>query len=127
MDQSISPNTTTDSSGMVTTNTSAALTSMVKAITIAPNTTNGERSSRRSARFTPDCTWLMSLVMRVMRVLTPSLSCCAKLSDWMCAKHAERILVAKPTDARAAKYCAVMEHTRPITASATSTPHMHSM
>ena len=65
------PNTTMDSSGIVTTNTSAALTSMVNAITIAPNTTKGERSSSRSARFRPDCTWLMSLVMRVIRVSTP--------------------------------------------------------
>ena len=29
---------------------------MVNAMTMAPNTTNGERSSSRSARFTPFCT-----------------------------------------------------------------------
>ena len=54
--QSIMPNTTMDKSGIVTMNTSAALTSIVKAIIIAPNTTNGERKRSLSARFMPDCT-----------------------------------------------------------------------
>ena len=53
---SMMPNTTTDSSGMVTTNTSAAFTSIVNAMTIAPNTINGERKNRRRTRFTPFCT-----------------------------------------------------------------------
>ena len=50
------PNTTTDKSGIVTTNTSAALTSTVNAMTIAPNTIKGERRNRRRNRLTPDCT-----------------------------------------------------------------------
>ena len=74
MVHSITPNTTTASRGMATTNTSAAGTSMVKAITMAPNTTKGERSSSRRARFRPFCTWLMSLVMRVIRVEVPTVS-----------------------------------------------------
>ena len=41
---------------------------------IAPKTTNGERSSRRSVRFTPVCTWLTSLVMRVTSVEVVSVS-----------------------------------------------------
>ena len=49
---------------------------MVNAMIIAPNTMNGERSSRRSVRFTPVCTWLMSLVMRVIMVDVPSVSSC---------------------------------------------------
>ena len=56
MVHSITPNTTAASRGMVTTNTKAAGTSMVKAITMAPNTTKGDRSSRRKARFRPFCT-----------------------------------------------------------------------
>ena len=77
--QSMMPKTTMLSSGIVTTKTIAACQSIVKAMTIAPKTTNGERSSRRSARFTPDCTWLMSLVMRVMSVPVPCWSCWVKL------------------------------------------------
>ena len=42
--------------GIPTTNTSAAFTSMVNAMTMAPITTNGERSSKRRVRFTPFCT-----------------------------------------------------------------------
>ena len=49
-------NTTANNIGIATTNTSAAFASTVKAITIAPNTTKGDRSSSRSARFTPVCT-----------------------------------------------------------------------
>ena len=48
--------------------------SMVKAMIIAPKTTNGERSSRRRHMFTPVCTWLMSLFMRVMSVEVPTVS-----------------------------------------------------
>ena len=74
MVHSITPKTTAASRGMATTNTRAAFQSMVKAMTMAPNTTKGERSSRRRARFMPFCTWLMSLVMRVMRVAVPVVS-----------------------------------------------------
>ena len=44
---------------------------MENAIISAPITMNGERSSRRSVRLTPFCTWLMSLVMRVTSVGVP--------------------------------------------------------
>lgn len=52
----IMPNTTTESAGIVTTKINAAFTSMVKAITMAPNTIKGERRNRRSTIFTPLCT-----------------------------------------------------------------------
>ena len=50
------PNTATASSGITTTNTSAAFTSSVKAMIIAPNTTKGERSSSRSTKLSPERT-----------------------------------------------------------------------
>ena len=71
---SMMPNTTTDSTGMAAANHSAARLSTVKAMIIAPNTTKGERSSRRSARFRPVCTWFISEVMRVMMVEVPTVS-----------------------------------------------------
>ena len=40
----------------------------------APNTTKGDRSSRRRARFTPFCSWFTSLVMRVIMVAEPRVS-----------------------------------------------------
>ena len=66
--------TIAQSTAMTAAKMSAQRTSIVKAITIAPKTTNGERSSRRRHMFTPDCTWLTSLVMRVMSVDVPSVS-----------------------------------------------------
>ena len=71
---SMMPNTTTDSTGMAAANHSAARLSTVKAMSIAPNTTKGERSSRRSARFRPVCTWFISEGMRVMMVEVPTVS-----------------------------------------------------
>ena len=49
-------NTTTLSSGMVTTKISAARALTVKAMTMAPMTTNGLRRNRRKNRFRPFCT-----------------------------------------------------------------------
>ena len=51
---SIMPNTTIARRGIATTNISAAFTSIVKAIIIAPNTINGERRNNLSTRLTPD-------------------------------------------------------------------------
>ena len=68
------PNTTMESSGIATTKMNAAFTSTVNAMTIAPNTMNGERSNRRSVRLTPFCSWFTSLVMRVISVLVPIVS-----------------------------------------------------
>ena len=56
MQLNIMPNTTANRSGMMTAKTHALFTSIVKAMIIAPNTTNGDRSSSRSARFSPVCT-----------------------------------------------------------------------
>ena len=50
------PNVTAKSIGMVTANTSAHLTLIVKAMIIAPNTMNGLRKSRRNPMFRPVCT-----------------------------------------------------------------------
>ena len=77
---------------------------------IAPNTTNGERSSRRSVRFTPFCIWFISLVILVMRVEVPtwSISDHDRLSMWR--NNSCFTLEENPTAALAAKYCAVMEN-----------------
>ena len=53
MVMSMMPNTTMHRMGMTPANTIAAWVSMVKAMTIAPNTTKGDRSSSRRVRFTP--------------------------------------------------------------------------
>ena len=74
-------NTTTDSTGMVTTKTSAACQSTVKAMTIAPSTIKGERKKRRSTMLSPFCTRFMSLVSRVMRVVAPIRSSAPKERD----------------------------------------------
>ena len=84
------PNTTTLSSGMVTTKISAARAFTVKAMTMAPITTNGLRRNRRKNRFRPLCTWFTSLVMRVIRVLVPRVSISVKLRVWMCSNRAWR-------------------------------------
>ena len=74
MHVSITPNTTANSAAIAPTKMSASRASTVKAMSIAPNTTNGERSSSRSVRLSPVCTWFMSLVMRVSSDDLPSLS-----------------------------------------------------
>ena len=79
----IIPNTTTDSRGMVTTKINAAFTSMVKAMTMAPNTINGERRKSRSTILTPFCTWLTSEVMRVIMVEVPRVSISVKERLWI--------------------------------------------
>ena len=50
---------------------SAQETLTVNAMTIAPNTINGLRSNRRSARFSPFWIWLISSVRRVISVPVP--------------------------------------------------------
>ncbi len=114
---SMMPKTTTHSSGMATTKTSAHFTSMVKAMIMAPKTMKGLRSKRRSVRFNPFWTWLISLVILVIRVLVPRVSSSAKESFSMWSKSAWRSLAAKPTLALAAKYWAVMLQVRPMAAS----------
>ena len=49
----IMPNTITARTGIAATNISAALTSIVNAIIIAPNTINGERKNNLNTRLTP--------------------------------------------------------------------------
>ena len=77
MQESMIPNTTSDSSGMTTANVSAALVSIWNAIIMAPKTTNGERMKSLSVRFMPDCTWFASLVILVIIDETPTLSASA--------------------------------------------------
>ena len=113
------PNTTTDSAGMATTNVIASRVSIVNAMTAAPSTMNGERKNRRSVRFTPDCTWLMSLVRRVMSVDVPMRSSAVNESACRCRNDSRRTRAANPVAARAAKYCAVIDDTQPTTASPT--------
>ena len=68
------PNTTMKRITMVTAKMRPARALIVKAMTMAPNTMNGERMKRRSAMLTPLSTALMSEVMRVIRGLVPSVS-----------------------------------------------------
>ena len=119
----ITPKTITASTGMAMTKMLAAPQSMVKAITIAPMTMNGLRRNRRRNMFTPFCTWLTSAVMRVMRVETPMVSSSVKESFWMWAISSWRRPVDVPMAARAAKYCAVKEQPRPMSAIRISRPH----
>ena len=113
-------NTTINSRIVVQTNIMAEGTSSLNAIIMAPNTTKGERSSSLRVRFSPCCTWFISLVMRVMRVEVPMSSSSVWESLPICSKRAWRRAVTKPTDAFAAKYWAVTEHTSPMNASPNS-------
>ena len=103
---------------------SATRVSMVKAMTIAPNTTKGERSISLSAMFTPVWAWLTSLVMRVIIADVPSRSTSEKDSPDSRSNSAWRTSAAKYVAARAAKYCAVMAAARPSRPSRISTPHI---
>ena len=84
----MTPKTTTLSSGIATTKMRAARKLTVKAMIMAPSTTKGLRRNRRRKRFNPLCTWLTSLVIRVMRVLVPMVSISEKLRVWMCSNSA---------------------------------------
>lgn len=106
------------------TNTSAAFTSIVNAIIIAPNTINGERRNSRSTMLIPFCTWLISLVILVTSVDVPSVSISVNENVWICANKLCLIPVAAPTAALALKYCAVMAHTSPMIASSISIRHI---
>ena len=121
---SMIPNTISERSGIVTTNTSAAFTSTVNAMIIAPNTMNGERRNNRKTRFTPDWIWLISLVIRVINVDVPNWSISVNVNFWICSNNPCLIPVPTPVAAFAAKYCAVMEQTSPMIPSAISTKHI---
>ena len=110
--------------GITTTKMSAALTSTVKAMIMAPKTIKGERRNRRNTRLTPDCTWLMSLVILVISVEVPSLSIWEKERLWIWEKSPCLNFVAKPTAALAAKYWAVTAQIRPISPSAAMIRHI---
>ena len=120
----MTPNTTTDSSGMAATNTRAAFASTVNAMIMAPNTINGDRRKRRSTRLTPDCTWLTSLVSLVIRVDVPIASISVNERPWMWTKRACLTPAPKPAAAFAEKYCAVIEQISPVSPSAISTKHI---
>ena len=99
-----------------------AFTSIVNAIIAAPNTINGERKKSLNAMFTPDCSWFISLVIRVIIVDVPIPSISVNESDSICLNKAYRRLAANPVAAFAAKNCAVIEHVSPIIASSTKIP-----
>ena len=86
---------------------------MVNAIIIAPNTTNGERSSSLNVRLSPVCTFSASAVILVIIVDVPSSSMSVYEKPCMCENRALLILVPKPTAAFAQKYCAVTEKASP--------------
>ena len=72
IDRSIMPKTATHKMTITPKKMSAACTLMVNAIIIAPNTTKGERRSRRRTRFTPFWIWFTSEVIRVITVAVPT-------------------------------------------------------
>ena len=92
---------------------SASLASMVKAITMAPSTKNGERITSRIIIATESCAWLMSLVMRVMSEGVPSLSSSAWEKRLICRKKALRSSVPNPWEQRAAQYWQISAHMSP--------------
>ena len=66
--------TTANSTGMVTAKGEAARRLTVKAMIMAPSTTKGERRNRRRNMLNPFCTWLTSLVIRLISVEVPMAS-----------------------------------------------------
>ncbi len=67
-------NTTIRRTGMATAKGTAALTSTVKAMIIAPKTRKGSAGTAGGTCLMPFCTWLTSLVIRLMRVEVPMAS-----------------------------------------------------
>ena len=120
----ITPNTTIESAGMVTTNVMADFTSMVNDMIMAPNTMNGERRNSLSTMLTPVCTWFVSLVILVSSVDVPMLSISVYESDVICLNRSFRSAVPNPVAAFAEKYWAVIEHTRPIIPKSIMTRHI---
>ena len=121
---SIMENTTTNRIGTVTTKISAQRTLMVNAITIAPITTNGLLSNRRSPILIPFCTWFTSSVSLVISVSVPSVSSSVNDSLWIWSNIACLTLVANPTLAFAAKNCAVKLHNSPTAAMSSNTKNI---
>ena len=64
----------------------------------------------------PFCTWLMSLVMRVIKVEVPMVSSSVKLRLWIWASRSRRRPAAEPMAAFAAKYWAVKLQLNPSSA-----------
>ena len=124
---SIMKMTPTNKSGIATTNTSAHLKLMVNAMIMEPMTMNGLRRRRRSPMLIPFCTWLISSVIRVIRVSVPIVSSSVKENPWMWSNTACLKLVAQPTLALAAKYCAVKLQLRPTAAIRISTRNIFTM
>ena len=71
---SIMKMTPTNKRGIATTNTSAHLKLIVNAMIIEPITINGLLRRRRSPMLMPFWTWLISSVIRVIRVSVPIVS-----------------------------------------------------
>ena len=103
---------------------SAQRASMGKAITIDPSTTKGERSSSRSAIFTPVWAWLTSLVIRVIIAGTPTRSTSGKDSAVRRLNSACRTSAANPVAAFAAKNWATTAMPSPTRPSAIKRAHI---
>ena len=112
-------NTTTASAGITMTKGIAAFASTVNAITIAPNTTNGERRNRRRNMLIPFCTWLMSFVIRLIKVEVPRVSISLKERVLIWANKSFRKSRPVETADFAAKYCAVIAKPNPMIPSRT--------
>ena len=104
----------------------ASFQSSSSAITVAPMTRNGARTTRRMSMATASCNWFTSLVMRVISDGVPIWS----ISPWervlMCWNISERSTVPKPWLARAAQYWQISAQPRPTSPSSTITPPMRS-
>ena len=118
------PKTTIDNRMIAPTKLSAALKSIVNAMIMAPNTTNGERRNSLSAILTPFCSRLISLVIRVIIVEVPIVSTSEKERPCRWENRACLSFVAKPTAALALKYCAVTAQVSPMRASKNRSRHI---
>ena len=76
---------TTAISGVVTKKISPRRTSINSAAAMEPTAKNGQRINMRMVMAIASCTWLTSLVMRVMRDGVPKRSRSAKDSRLICA------------------------------------------
>ena len=100
-------------SGVDTRNTRPICALMVKAMTMEPMARNGARTARRMNMFTPVCTWLASLVRRVMRESVPTEPYWLRLRAITRENSLRRRLLPKPCAHTAAKYWQVSAQPRP--------------
>ena len=107
-------NTITASTGISITKSMAAFLSTVNAITIAPNTTKGERRSSLRPMLMPWDTEFASTDMRFMSCAVPVLSSCRYERDWMWLNRSFLMSPVAIAAAFAEKYWAISVQLKPI-------------